>query len=216
VATGTSTFTGFPAEAFAFYEGLRADNSRTYWMANRHTYEECVRGPLLALLAGLEPRYGEAHVFRPHRDVRFSGDKSPYKTHQGAFCQTHPGSGYYVHIDADGLFVAGGFHSHTREQTARYRRAVDDDVSGARLVEIMARLARHGFAADGDRVKTRPRGCPPDHPRLDLMRHESLAASRSHPAGPDIEGRAALDVVRADWKRLEPLVEWVTTHVGPA
>jgi uncharacterized protein (TIGR02453 family) len=208
------TFTGFPDQAFAFYEGLAADNSKTYWTAHKQEYEACVRGPMLSLLQELEAAYGEAKVFRPYRDVRFSPDKSPYKTHQGAFCHMAENVGYYFHIDADGLYVAGGFYAHTRDQTARYRAAVDDDRTGAQLEKIVTALVRHGFTPGGDQVKTRPRGCPADHPRLALMRHESLTAGRRHPPTAELSTPAALDLVRADWKRLRPLVDWVLTHVG--
>jgi uncharacterized protein (TIGR02453 family) len=207
-------FNGFPDEAFAFYEGLLADNSKPYWTAHKHEYESFVREPLLALVDALGPAYGEAKLFRPYRDVRFSPDKSPYKTAQGAFCAVAEGVGYYVQIDADGLYTAGGFHAHTRDQTARYRAAVDDDASGAQLEKVMKTLARQGFEPGGDQVKTRPRGCPADHPRLELMRHESLTAGRRHPPAAQLSTPAALDLVRTDWRRLRPLVDWILTHVG--
>jgi len=213
--TQSKTFAGFPAEAFSFYEGLEADNSKTYWTAHKDVYDRCVRGPLTALADELAPGVkSEPKIFRPYRDVRFSADKSPYKTHQGVFCEVASGVGYYMHVDAAGLYTAGGFHSHSREQTARYRAAVDADDTGAALERIIRTLARQGFSPGGDRVKTRPRGCPADHPRLELMRHESLVAGRQHLAGPELEGRAALDLVRTDWRRLRPLVEWIEANVG--
>jgi uncharacterized protein (TIGR02453 family) len=208
------SFTGFPDEAFAFYEGLEADNSKTYWTTYKQTYEECVRAPLRALVDELGGGYPEPKVFRPHRDVRFSPDKSPYKTHQGAFCAMAEGVGYYLQIDADGLYTAGGFYAHSRDQTARYRAAVDDDATGRQLEKIMKTLVRQGFTPGGDRVRTRPRGCPADHPRLELMRHESLTAGHRHPPTEELSTRAALDLVRADWRRLRPLVDWVLANVG--
>src|SRR5215472_18055195 len=80
-------FRGFPAQAFEFYARLGADNSRQYWAANRDVYETCVRGPLQALLDDIAAEFcsGPVSVFRPNRDIRFSADKSPYKTHQGGF-----------------------------------------------------------------------------------------------------------------------------------
>jgi uncharacterized protein (TIGR02453 family) len=209
-------FTGFPDAAFAFYEGLGADNSKTYWTAHKHVYDTAVRAPMLALVEALAPEYGDGKLFRPHRDVRFSSDKSPYKNHQGAFFDLAAGIGYYVQIDADGLFTAAGFHTHSREQTARYRAAVDADTTGKPLDKIMSTLDRQGFTREGDRVRTRPRGCPPDHPRLELMRHESLVASRRRPPGPELESSAALAVVRGDWRKLAPLVDWIMDNVGPA
>jgi len=209
-------FAGFPAEAFAFYEGLEADNSKTYWTAHKDVYDTCVRGPMGEIAAELASVVrAEPKVFRPHRDVRFSKDKSPYKTHQGAFFEVAGGVGYYLHVDAEGLFTAAGFYAHTREQTARFRAAVDAPATGAELEKIVRTLTRHGFTPGGDRVRTRPRGCPPDHPRLELMRHEALTAGRRHAAGPELEGRASYDLVRADWRRLRPLVDWVEANVGP-
>ena len=81
-------FGGFPAAAFDFYTGLRADNSRSYWAAHRDVYEDSVRAPLAALLDDLAGEFGgQVSLFRPFRDVRFARDKSPYKTHQGGFIE---------------------------------------------------------------------------------------------------------------------------------
>jgi uncharacterized protein (TIGR02453 family) len=208
------TFRGFPDGAFDFYEGLEADNSKTYWTAHKDLYERDVKAPMQALMEALEADFGAGRFFRPYRDVRFSSDKSPYKTHQGVFCQTADGVGYYVHLDAEGVYVAAGFYSHSRGQTTRYRAAVDDDKTGPQLVRITSALAKKGFAIGGDKIKTRPRGCPADHPRLDLMRHESLTAARYLDASPRLGTPAALDLVRSQWTAARPLVEWVMTNVG--
>jgi uncharacterized protein (TIGR02453 family) len=207
-------FDGFPDEALVFYEGLLADNSKTYWTEHKDVYERAVKAPMQALLDELGDSWGSAKVFRPYRDTRFSPDKSPYKTHQGAFCEVLEGVGYYVQIDADGLATGGGFHAHTRDQTARYRAAVDSPATGAALASIVDRLVRTGFTLTGDRVKTRPRGVPADHPRLELMRHESLVALRHHEPDPSLHTAAMSKVVRDDWRAIRPLVEWIATNVG--
>ena len=85
------TFAGFPAAAIEFYQQLELDNSRDWWAAHRAVYDDAVRGPMLALTAELEPEFGEAKLFRPHRDTRFAKDKSPYKLHQGAYVRTAEG-----------------------------------------------------------------------------------------------------------------------------
>src|SRR3954451_24990715 len=84
-------FRGWPVEAVEFYEGLLADNSKTYWQARKHTYDDDVRGPMQELLTELAPEFGQGKIFRPYRDVRFSADKTPYKTHIGAVLE---GGGY--------------------------------------------------------------------------------------------------------------------------
>src|SRR5262249_19382540 len=105
-------FTGFGDDAFEFYEGLTADNSRTYWTARKHVEHPAVRAPMTALLDALAPVFDATPViFRPYRDVRFSADKSPYKTAQGAFLEVEPGVGYWISVGADGVTVGGGFHA---------------------------------------------------------------------------------------------------------
>ena len=74
------TFRGWPEDALHFYAGLEADNSRSYWLAHKATYDECVKAPFLELSALVAKEFGPLHVFRPNRDTRFSKDKTPYKT----------------------------------------------------------------------------------------------------------------------------------------
>ena len=203
------SFHGFPDEALEFYEGLVADNSKTYWAAHKHIYERSVRQPMLALLEELAPAFdGDVVLFRPYRDTRFSKDKSPYKTAQGGMVELGSGIAYYVQIDADGVLAGGGFHAQSREQVARYRAAVDSDLTGPALAGITAKLEKAGFEIGGHQVKTRPRGVPADHPRLDLMRREYVTAGRH--VAPD---EVTVASVRKDWKKLTPLVEWARAHV---
>ncbi len=209
-------FEGFPAEAFSFYRRLEADNARTFWDAHKDDYQRLVREPVIALTDELEAEFGPAAVFRPYRDTRFSADKSPYKTHQGAFVERVPGLGLYVEVSADGMLASGGFHSHAPDQVERYRRAVDAGPSGTALAALVAGLAQEGLSIGGDRLKTRPRGVPEDHPRLDLLRHRSLTASRDWTPGPPLHTRQALDLVRQTWQQLVPLCDWLTEHVGAA
>src|SRR5215468_8906681 len=107
------SFTGFPAAALDFYDDLEMDNTKTFWTAHKNVYEESVRAPMEALLVELQAEFGTAKLFRPYRDVRFAKDKSPYKTHQGAYVGPHPGIGYYVQLSSAGLLAGGGFHVHS-------------------------------------------------------------------------------------------------------
>ncbi|SPT58263.1 DUF2461 domain-containing protein [Actinomadura madurae] len=203
---------GFTDEAFSFYEGLQADNSKSYWTSHKDVYERHVREPLIELCAVLEDEFGAVKLFRPYRDVRFSKDKSPYKTHQGG----HTSEGFYLQVDADGLMVAGGMYAPTPDQLRRYREAAGSDTDGAELQAIVDDLRGASMEIAGDRLKTRPRGTPPDHPRLDLLRHRSLYAHEGWPADPwmaDAEEVAAR--VRTSWRRLRPLVDWGREHIGP-
>ena len=211
------TFEGFPDEGLVFYEGLEADNSKTYWTRERAVYESCVRAPLQALADELADEFGAAKLFRPYRDVRFSNDKTPYKTHQGAVVEP-PGraaGAWYVQISADGLRVAGGSWRLEPDQVARYRRAVSDDVQGSRLAEEVARLTAAGWQVGGDQLARAPRGFEvPDAERAALLRHRSLNVAQQFEPAPWLHGREALDRVRSAWRDVVALNAWLADNVG--
>ncbi|GGV22873.1 DUF2461 domain-containing protein [Paenarthrobacter nicotinovorans] len=210
-----NTFEGIQAAAFRFYEDLEENNNREWWLEHKATYDAEVREPLTALLAELEPRFGPAKIFRPNRDIRFSQDKSPYKTAQGAFAATREGVGYYVQISADGLLIGGGYHSHTPAQLARYRAAVDAPDSGLALQEITDAVSASGFAIEGEKLKTVPRGFDKDHPRAELLKHKSLSAGVEVGQPAWLSTAAAKDEIVSRWETLRPLVEWVSEYAAP-
>lgn len=213
-STASADVPGIPLDAVAFYEDLRASNSREWWAANKERYAASVREPMAHLGDVLTEEFGEPRLFRPHRDVRFSKDKAPYKDHQGLFVPTSARMGWYVQVGSDGLRTAGGFYAAESDQLARYRASVSDDVVGDRLVAIVDALSDSGFEIGGDVLVTRPRGIPADHPRLGLLRHRTLTASRDHGAPDWLEADEVADRVREDWVAMRPLIEWCAQYVG--
>ena len=138
------------------------------------------------MLEELAPEFGTAKVFRPYRDVRFSNDKTPYKTHQGAV--VHPdgaGAGaWYVQISADGLHVAGGCWRLESDQVARYRRAVADDVQGPASRPRSSGWRRAGWEIERRAADPRAGRLRRGRDRLELLKHKSLHAGRTwEPAG---------------------------------
>ncbi|MGY1705015.1 DUF2461 domain-containing protein [Geodermatophilus sp. SYSU D00697] len=210
------SFEGFPDEGLVFYEGLEADNSKTYWTRHRAVYDDCVRAPLQALVEELAPEFGTAKVFRPYRDVRFSHDKTPYKTHQGAVVNPEGrGAGaWYVQISTDGLMVAGGCWRLESDQVARYRRAVADDLQGGRLRAEVDRLSSGGWDIEGEQLRRVPSGFAVDDDRTDLLRHKSLHAARRWEPADWLHHRRALEEVRTAWRDLVALNTWFADNVG--
>lgn len=207
-------FQGIPAEAFDFYDALAADNSRAFWEDHRHEYEAAVREPLRLLGEELGPRFGAPHLYRPYRDLRFSRDKRPIKDHQGLYVELRNGLGWYLQVSSDGLMVAGGWYRGTPQQLARYRQAVDSDEPGE-LAELVRQVERAGMAVSGDEMKTRPRGVAEDHPRLALLRHRTLYASRTQEPAAWMGTRRAIGRIARDWDALTPLMKWLAERVGP-
>ncbi|HEY1134367.1 MAG TPA: DUF2461 domain-containing protein [Nocardioides sp.] len=204
----TPAFEGFPEAALDFYDDLELDNSRAFWLAHKEQYDASVRAPMLALTAGLEAEFGTAKVFRPYRDVRFRTDKTPYKTHQGAFVAAGPSCGFYVQVSAAGVRTGGGFYRAEPDALARFRAYVADDATGPTLVDDVTAVEALGWTVGGDTLKTAPRGFDKTHPRIGLLRHRSLTFGRDHGFEPAVIGVAAFaDRVRADWRELRPLVE---------
>ncbi|MBX7449758.1 MULTISPECIES: DUF2461 domain-containing protein [Mycobacteriaceae] len=203
-------FRGWPIEAVEFYEGLEADNSKVYWQEHKAVYEQQVKAPMEELLAELADEFGEGKLFRPYRDVRFSADKTPYKT----TCAATLGKGY-VAFSADGLSVGSGLYMPEPAALARFRAAVDADDTGTELASIVADLHRAGYQTMAHEVlKTAPRGFPKDHPRIELLRHKGLAMMKSWPVGAWLGTRKAKDRVVTALRAAAPLNEWLARHVG--
>jgi TIGR02453 family protein len=204
-------FHGWTDAVLDFYEGLEVDNSRAYWQSHKKVYDEEVRGPMEALLAELCDEFGDAKMFRPHRDIRFSADKTPYKTQLGATLAGHG----YVQISAGGLAAASGTYVFATDQLARYRRAVALDLTGEALVRIVddARAAGLTITAAGT-LTTAPRGYPKDHPRIELLRMKGLVTWKEWPVEPWLATAEAKDKVAAVLRASVPLVDWLDVHVG--
>lgn len=207
-------FRGIPEAALDFYDDLEMDNTRSFWAAHKEVYETAVRGPMTALAEALEDEFGTAKVFRPHRDVRFAKDKTPYKTHQGVFVPRGPSTGFYVQVSAPGVRVSVGFYEASGPRLARIREAIADDRRGKDLEGILDGLVGAGWTLDGDKLKTSPRGYDVDHPRIELLRHRSMTLTKRYGFEPFIHTPELLDRVRADWREAAPFVQWVADHAG--
>jgi uncharacterized protein (TIGR02453 family) len=212
-------FRGFGDGATRFYEELAANNSREWWRANKHWYERDVREPLEHLLDDLRAEFGEAKVFRPNRDTRFSKDKSPYKTAAAAVINDPVGGDrtLYVQLSADGLMVGGGTYMPAADQLTRLREAIDADRTGSELEGIVADIRRRGGEVGAhDELKTAPRGYRSDHPRIELLRYKGLIGWFEHPARAWLRTAKARDTVAEGWRSLGPLNAWLAANVGPS
>jgi uncharacterized protein (TIGR02453 family) len=208
------SFEGFPEEALVFYEGLRADNTKAYWTDHKAMYDSCVKAPMEALLAQLEPEFGPAKFFRPYRDVRFAKDKTPYKTAQGAFVARGPATGWYVQVSAPGVRVGVGFYEASSARLAGIREAIADERRGTELEKLLAGLQGEGWVLGGETLKTVPRGYDAGHPRIELLRHKSMTLGKDYGFEPVIHTPELVDRVRDDWRAATPFVEWVAENAA--
>jgi uncharacterized protein (TIGR02453 family) len=204
-------FSGWPQAALTFYEGLEADNSKSYWTAHKAVYEAAVLTPMTELVEELAADLpGEPKIFRPYRDLRFSTDKTPYKTHIGALVGPHS----YVQFSADGLGAGAGMWHLDPERLTRYRAAVAGP-AGAELAIVVAAIEKAGIEVRGhDPLKSAPRGYRADHPRIDLLRYKGLTSWQQWTPQPRLATPEGKSLVLAFLRASAPLVDWLAGHVG--
>lgn len=207
-----ATFKGWPEDCQRFFIGLELDNSKKYFEANRRTYEDLVKGPMVALLESLEPEFGPGKVFRANRDIRFSKDKSPYKTNIAADVGMG-GKGGYLSLDARGFTVATGRYMMSPEEIARFRKRVAADASGGQLAAIVAKLKKSGYELGGEELKRVPAPWPQEHARGDLLRRKSLYVWKNYGLQPWLGSASARKYVVKMWTDSQPLNDWFKKYL---
>ena len=210
-------FLGFGSSALAWFRGLEADNSKTYFEGGRAVWEAEVRGPLERLLEELGQELGgSVKLFRPHRDVRFSKNKAPYKTNNYGVVRV-PGteSGLYVSISSGGMHAGSGYWQMAADQLSRYREAVMGP-EGSALDGAVLRMEASGLKVWGEALKTAPRGVPKDHPLVRLLRMKDVLAGDELGPEATLDGRRPKDFARSVWDRSREVMGWMDAHVGPS
>ena len=224
----SARFEGFADRDGRFFRALARNQRREWFEAHRREYEDGWLAPMKALLAEVRERIdplfphhplAEPKVFRIHRDVRFSKDKSPYKTHIGGYVAIDGvGQGpsapaaLYVHLGATEVLVAAGHYMMDPGQLARFREAVLDDRQGGELVTILRKLTRAGFTVGSHDVLQRvPRGLDPGHARAELLKRKGLIVTFPAPSRGLLVARRLIDWLVAHAKRAVPLVEWLAS-----
>ena len=221
----TTTFAGMPDEGLAFLEDLEERNTRAFFEANKAVFRDQVQAPFAALVEAAAarlrrsvPGIGQPKVFRIYRDLRFSKDKTPYKTSMSASVPSRtagdgdrPGidTGFYVNVGPAGLYVASGLYHPGRPELERARAAIADPDSGPELEAILRRAAGKGLEPWLDPLQRMPRDWPADHPRAGLLKARSLVLNRQHERSPWLSTAELLDHLVADWKVMVPFNRWL-------
>jgi uncharacterized protein (TIGR02453 family) len=212
-------FEGFGPDVPEWFRGLEANNTKEYFTARRDFFEASIRGQMEALLTELSEKFGgEVKMFRQNRDIRFSPDKSPYKTNTYGVIYGSPvaAEGLYASISAHGLVAGSGYHAMGRDQLERYREQVADDTHGPDLAKRIAKVERAGLEVWGESLATAPRGYAKDHERIELLRRKSLSLGATLDAEGGISRNEGLKFVTKTWRAAEPVTGWLDEYVGPS
>ena len=214
----------FTPRLFKFLGELRRHNRRLWFLKHRSEFEDCVRQPGLRFIADLQLRLREVSpwlvadpkphggsLFRIYRDVRFSKDKSPYKTHTGmnfrhaSTSETVHGPSLYLHLEPKNCFLAGGIWQPEPRSLARIRDAV-----AWRPEEW--RKAKRGLRLEGDTLTRPPRGYAATHPLIDDLKRKDFIASIDLSQAQVCGGRFMQDFLHAATK-MTPLMRFVSEAV---
>jgi uncharacterized protein (TIGR02453 family) len=198
---------------------LRETNDRAWFAAHKADYEAFLKAPGEAFIAALRPELEAlagrplgAKLFRLQRDVRFSKDKTPYNLYLRAgfmpAAGDRNGPGYYFGLEPDRFMLGGGCFDLEGPTLDAYRRAVDDEATGAALARLIDGLTAQGFQLDAPSLKRVPAPYPADHPRGELLKRKGLPAFCEAPIparGPIADGATCLAAFRA----VTPLHRWL-------
>ena len=173
-------------DARAFLTELAQNNSRDWFTAHKDQYETALKRPALLLLdhfaAGLSAQTDHpvtTKLFRPHRDVRFSKDKTPYNTHLHMLWQVGQAALFFG-VAPGYVTFGGGVMAFDKNQLTNWRAAVDSD-KGSDIADLTQTLAAKGYTPDAAELKRVPAPYDKDHPHAELLRHKSFKLWRQVP-----------------------------------
>jgi uncharacterized protein (TIGR02453 family) len=226
----------FGSEALAFLKGLKRNNAKPWFEAHRADYEQHVKIPMADLVQEMDLRFArfapemvgdpKRSVFRLHRDIRFSNDKSPYKTHAACWFfhgggsskvgrEAHGGgAGFYFHLQPGASFVGGGCWMPPRPALLKFRAAIAGDPRGfERIVLAPAMRKRFGGLSEEETLKRVPRGYSGDHPAARWLRHQSFTVGRPL-TDAQVTGPRLTAILESDYETMLPLVRWLNGTLG--
>jgi len=215
----------FDKELFRFLSDLKKNNNRDWFQANKMRYENHVKGPMLAFIADFAPQLQKVHprfvadpkpvggsMFRIYRDVRFSEDKSPYKTMASAHFKHHKAGkdvhvpGFYLHLEPGKCFTASGIWHPDAPTLLAIRNAI------VKRPEQWKKL-RKKIPLEGDKLTRPPKGFPCDHPYMEDLKHKDFVTSAKFSEA-QVCSAEFMGELTATYKKMLPLMEFLVTSLG--
>lgn len=215
-------------ETFKFLKDLARNNNRDWFNDHKPVYQAAHAdfvefiAELIGRIASFDPEITmldpKKCVFRIYRDVRFSKDKSPYKTNFGAHMvatneRPHDRAGYYIHLEPGQSFLAGGAYVPPSPWLNAIRASIDRDGDAFKAILKKASFKKYFGEMEGEKLKTVPRGYDPEHPHIELLRHKSFLATHYLKDGQLQEKEAARYVTQV-FKALKPFDDFLNSSLG--
>src|SRR5947207_3530875 len=225
-------FEGFPESGLAFLRDLSNHNDRDWFEAHRSVWDEQIVPAMLEWCATLAdrlkdvmprlvflPRVGGS-LYRLTRDIRFSRDKRPYKTHVAALLweggERHDAPGVYLHVSPEEVIFGGGIYAFEEARLDRWRKLLHDGISAERLEGALAAAKKAGLKLEiADKLQRPPRGFDPDGPRAELSKYKGLTVIKRTKPGPWLHAEEALERAEAAARGYAPLHAWLREELCP-
>lgn len=218
-------FTGFPKEALTFFKGLKKNNNKTWFHKNKAQYDQAIMEPARAFVEDMGHRlmsiaphiYAEPQVnrsiYRINRDIRFSKDKTPYKTHLALWFweggNRKEATGFYFGLSDDHVFVGAGMHCFSKPILEEYQQSLVSKRHGDEFSKIAKHLEKKGYILHGERYKRVPRGFDPDHKNAEYLKHKGLYVGIEQSVPKEVHSDKLLDYAFKHYKAVAPLHEWL-------
>jgi uncharacterized protein (TIGR02453 family) len=225
----TDSFDGFPKECLAFFRNLAGNNTKQWFEEHRRDYDDHVLTPARRFVEAMGDafarRYPGIHadprtdksIFRIHRDVRFSRDKRPFKTHLAVWFWEGNGprmecSGYYFHLEPSALMVGAGIYMFPKHMMKEYRDSVVHRKYGPELNKAVQRVLKKGdYGLGGSFYKKVPRGYPADHANAEYLLYNGLWAGMEVPVPKEVYSSDLVAYCIKRYADMAPLHEWLYT-----
>jgi len=225
-------FKRFSDKTFQFFKDLENNNTREWFEDNRSVFEEYVLNPAQEFVMevgewvkSLCPKIvaipkTDKSIFRIYRDVRFSKDKTPYKTHLGIFLWEGPrkklgNPGFYLQLDKSQILIAGGLYQLPSELVKPYRDAVSDFKKGSEVAKILKKITKNSsYKLGGSHYKRVPRGYDPENPNAELLLHNGLYLYHEGAVPKEVYSSDFLDYALGVFKDIMPLHKWIRDNIS--
>jgi uncharacterized protein (TIGR02453 family) len=217
-----------PKSGFLFLKKLKKNNNRDWFQKNKSSYENDLRIPLqqvIADLSGLMKKSApeinfdpKKSIFRINRDVRFSSDKSPYKTNIGASFISHRHNkkdefpGLYIHVEPGNCFVAGGLYMPSSEQIRKIRESILRDPESFKKIVNDKKINKILGGLQGEKLKKAPKGYSPEHPLIEFLKWKQFTYFKSF-TDQDFQTGVLAKKVCKDFEAMMPLVRWLNKAI---
>jgi len=225
-------FNGFPREYLSYFNKLKKNNSKEWFEKHRSEYEDFVMHPAREFVVEMGKRLRKIapgvnaipkinkSLFKINRDIRFSNDKSPYKTYMGIWLwegnrKRMECSGFYLHVENKNVLIGVGIKMFSKPLMDRYRQAVVDKKQGAALKSAVKKIADKGYLIDGKHYKKIPRGYDADHPNLEYLLYNGLTARVEEKVPDAFYSEALIDYAYTHYKNMLPLHRWLKKVLDP-